>query len=578
MKTSAVAKVGAVLLGVMIGLAVLFGMACLCAAAIIPDARLAQWQGNVGVPGGIPVRSTISATLTPSGGDDTAQISAAMSACPAGQVVKLSAGTFNLSGTVGTFNKSNYTLRGAGMGQTILRYASGNGSVFQVRGNSNPWPPPQTTYPISAGAVKGSSTITVADATPFTVNASMVIATNPIPSWGHNLGFLGNPSTDQNQTYGVSFHVVSKTATTVTFEPACPYDFTTVPNRQVVAIPYTGSNMVSGVGLEDLTIDCDGSQDFTAVWWENVYGCWTKNVEIAHSYSRQIYHLFAIRCEVRHCYTHDVQAVGPNHEGIALNADCSWNWFEDNITNAGGAPAIEFSDGTHHDSCNVVSYNYCVNTDPNFWDISFSHGSGGMLNLAEGNVLRRFEDDGYFGGSAYGTLLRNAIPEMVLLKHFTVYYNFVGNVLGLGWPYPPNLTRVYDTEVSNYWSSGLFPIYELGYPNIGNPQHDGTFIGPTNPPDYSALPNLLEQTQQLDRNVKATLIRHGNWDAANNAVVWDAGIPDHNIPASFLYAAKPAWWDADLAWPPIGPDLNPMVGHIPAECRYTGACEPDNPD
>jgi len=539
-------------------------------AEIIPSSRTAPWQGNVGVPGGIPTRTTIYRTLSPVVGDNGPRINEALKACPANQVVQLAAGTFNINGTVGTFKKSNITLRGAGQGQTILKLAAGStATVISIRGYS-PWPPPKTIYPITGGATKGSNTITVGNTVPFTPNATMVIATQPVPSWGHNLGFRGSPAYDSDPTYGITFRVVSKTHTTVTFEPACPYDFTTIGGRQVVAIPYTDSEMVSGVGIESLSIECEGSKDFSGIQMEQVYGCWIKDVELAHSYSRQFYFLFAIRNEVRQCYTHDVQAVGPNHEGIAFNADSSWNLIEDNICNAGGAPPIEFSDGTHHCSCNVAAYNYCVNTDPNFWDISMSHGSGGMFNLIEGNVFRRYEDDGYFGGSAYGTLFRNSIAEMVLLKHFTVYYNFVGNVLGLDWPVPSNLTRVYETEKSNYWSGvpkGEFPIYELGFPNIGNPSHDGTSIGPTNPPDYARLSGVLESCQQLDRNVKGTILRHGNWDAAHKGVVWDASISDHTIPNSLYLTGKPSWW-GDLPWPPIGPDRSPMVGLIPAQKRF----------
>jgi hypothetical protein len=129
---------------------------------------------------------------------------------------------------------------------------------------------------------------------------------------------------------------------------------------------------------------------------------------------------------------------------------------------------------------------------------------------------------------------------------------------------PPRV-RSYDAgEVPNYWNNGVWPIWELGYSNIGNADHNGTFLGPTTPPDHHALGNTLDQCQQLDRNVRATLIRHGNWDRVNNAVMWDPNIPDHTIPASMLYSSRPAWWDADFAWPPIGPDLTPIVGIIPA--------------
>ena len=85
---------------------------------VLPADRATTWNpGMMGV-GGIPVRSTVCFTLTPRGGalDDTAQIQAAINACPAGQVVQLAAGTFIInSGNFLLINKG-ITLRGAGPG------------------------------------------------------------------------------------------------------------------------------------------------------------------------------------------------------------------------------------------------------------------------------------------------------------------------------------------------------------------------------------------------------------------------------------------------------------------------------
>lgn len=76
----------------------------------------------------------------------------------------------------------------------------------------------------------------------------------------------------------------------------------------------------------------------------------------------------------------------------------------------------------------------------------------------------------------------------------------------------------------------------------GSGYADATF-GPITPPDYSALPKTLDGTQQQrDLKVKATLLRHGNWDSLNNAVIWDANIPDHTIPNSLYLTGKPSWW------------------------------------
>ena len=85
---------------------------------IIPADRRTVWQPGVTYNGGITNRTTVFTTLTPIGGgsDDTAAIQAACNACPAGQVVAFSAGTFIVNSTIDLTNCPNITLRGAGPG------------------------------------------------------------------------------------------------------------------------------------------------------------------------------------------------------------------------------------------------------------------------------------------------------------------------------------------------------------------------------------------------------------------------------------------------------------------------------
>ena len=82
-------------------------------AQIIPANRVTSWVPGVTYNGGIPSRTTIYKTLSPSGGDDTAAIQAALSGCPANQVVLLTAGVFKISGSGLSFVSPNCTLRGA---------------------------------------------------------------------------------------------------------------------------------------------------------------------------------------------------------------------------------------------------------------------------------------------------------------------------------------------------------------------------------------------------------------------------------------------------------------------------------
>ena len=539
---------------------------------IIPPNRTAPWQGNVGVPGGIPTRTTIWKNIvTDLGADPTGQVDAApiinraISSCPAGQVVYMPAGTFLIASGIYQTNKSNFTLRGAGQGQTILHIAS-NGSTIYNSGTL-PWPPPSTGPVITSGATRGSNTITVADTSDFAPD--MLFKISPAtPTWAHNLGGFS----DTNRFMGGIFKVRSKTANTITFDPPCPFDFSGM--SPIAISPGIGAATIQGIGYESFTIDMsDVTANVWSIQFQMAWGCWIKDVEFKNNPGRIIYMSDVARCELRESYTNVSAQTIPNHEGLDFGNDASWCLIEDNIVSPGGPPIV-FGDGAGgHCIGNVVAYNYVTSVQPGTWDATFNHGPHNMLNLCEGNVFQNsFKDDGYFGSSSHNTLFRNFIRHQVTLKHFCNYYNVVGNILG-GMSAPPPLVRVYESEVANYWDEDLYPIYELGFPNIGNADYTGT-LGPTTTPAYHSLPNTLEGCQQLDRNVKATLLRHGNFDYVNNAVIWDATISDHAIPNSLFYSSQPSWWTSGLSWPPIGPDLTPMRGRIPAQVRYEAMSTP----
>src|ERR1700746_1830358 len=70
---------------------------------VIPASRTIDWS-QVGVPGGIPNRTTIHPTLTQidnTGATDvTRALQSALDACPRDQVVLLPPGTFRIDGTI----------------------------------------------------------------------------------------------------------------------------------------------------------------------------------------------------------------------------------------------------------------------------------------------------------------------------------------------------------------------------------------------------------------------------------------------------------------------------------------------
>lgn len=271
-------------------------------------------------------------------------------------------------------------------------------------------------------------------------------------------------------------------------------------------VPHSTSS-IDGAGIEDLTLNLNDSAGlFCAVFLEQAWGRWFRNVEVRNSNSHQLFLANVSASEIRHCYTNSTKSGGPSHEGIDLEEDCCWNLIEDNIIYNGGFSGIFRGDSRGGCQGNVIAYNYCGGVDVGSpetggADISFSHGPHNVLNLAL--------------------------------------------------------------------------IYRLGYPNMGNTDYDGTSFGPTTPANYASMSFISGEAQELDLNVKASLLRHGNYDYANNAVVWEPAIPERILPFSLFRSAKPAWF-GDRAWPPIDPahPENCTIASIPAGYRFVRGTEP----
>jgi len=147
----------------------------------------ANWQmaGMLSV-GGIPNRTTVCATVSPlgSGQDDTADIQNAINACPLGQVVSLSAGTFTIAeGNYVLLNKG-ITLRGAGAGVTTLQRTDG-AQLGNYAPGSNPSPMiivgPQrygnaeTATTLTADGAQGAYSVQVASTAGFSVGQIVLL-------------------------------------------------------------------------------------------------------------------------------------------------------------------------------------------------------------------------------------------------------------------------------------------------------------------------------------------------------------------------------------------------------------------
>ena len=167
---------------------------------IIPTERTFAWNPGLMSKGGIPNRTAVCATLSPSGRDDSAVIQAQLNRCPSGQVVMLAPGTFVVNKHL--LIHSAITLRGSGAGTTILRKTNGakarteqfrpvDPGTYQydaqpvvIIGPSR-WPGPDrsTAQNLTADGTPGSHSVTIANATGYTAGQFVLLDETSGASW-----------------------------------------------------------------------------------------------------------------------------------------------------------------------------------------------------------------------------------------------------------------------------------------------------------------------------------------------------------------------------------------------------------
>jgi len=547
--------------------ALLVAVAALAQTALavdpLPASRKYDWT-YTGVPGGIPNVTNICATFSSTA--TAAQINSALNACANG-VVYLNAGTYSsLGGTINVI-KSGVVLRGAGADQTILQ---GSMPVEMLTGAYYSSQPLGTA--VTAGGAKGTFTITLASVSGISVGSIILIdKTDPAYVQGPQAPRL---SRQHNAVTGIN-------GTTLTVRNPWVTDFS---SGSGAALRATSAAWPKLVGVENLKIDHTGFSGGTGFNIQGCDSCWIKGVEL---YNCPGYHVVAIATlnfEFRDSYLHKNDAEIPNRSGLGVysNNNTSWgaandNWkIENNIFDL-LFPAIELQNG---DNAFYIGYNFFygslgsgTNGLSGFqvsWTMD-SHGGGDYANLWEGNIGEMFGNDGYWGGDVGSVAFRNHLTAVnrhdpttatqtasagAKLKRLTYFTSMIGNVMG-------NSLATYNAyEQSPSGGCPYVAPYELGYPNIGNCDlsDSGDAWNPT--PDIT----------YPDANVKGTLFRWGNYDYYNKSVLWNsAEVPtvdtlgggtfavpvpaDHILPSSYYYSARPAWFNAGVPWPPIGPDV-----------------------
>jgi hypothetical protein len=530
---------------------------------IIPPERMIDWAP--GIPGGIPVYPD-GPSVTDHGadgtdeGDDSAAFEAAIDACPEGQAVVVPAGTYYLSSGL-SIGKS-IVLRGEGPASSRLIATGSSGGIVALEGFSSGDP-----VAVTGGTEKGSTSVTVANASDLSAGDYVRIhqdnnALVDTVGCGGECTWCGDDwPNDPDHTMSQIVPVTAVDGNTLTLGRSLYTAFEAGNNPELK--PYF---MLERAGIEDIYLEMetpgDGERDIVNLS-ECAY-CWLRNVETSRARNAHVRLTHSYGCEIRDSYFHHGHGDygGGWAYGVFLFGSNSDNLIENNVFHVTRHAMVYEGGG----SGNVFGYNYSKDPQGNvgshwlFSDVS-THGAHPYMNLWEGNIAAHVSLDNEWGSSSHNTLLRNWIenqaappddPDIYTGLHAVevmannIYENFVGNVLChegcTGTVEPPEM------EDETIWTLG----YECD--------------GDSGPPD--------------DPEAAETILRHGNFNYIDNAAQWDPAIADHAIPSSYYLDARPGFFEC-RPWPAIGPDLDPLVGSLPAKDRFEGVTypcgEPDEP-
>ena len=552
-----------------------FGRACSRTAsppaatgALIPADRLTVW--NPGIPGGLPVRNAVCASIDAStygGGaqDATAGIQAALDGCPEGQVVVLSAGTFAISRTLQI--TKGIVLRGQGPSLTKILIPVGTNANLVTIGTQ--WFKFTQSTNLAGDAVKGTRTVRLAN-NPGLAPGEIVLVdqvTNPeITEWSTNSP-PGHPSrtwfTRPDRPVGQVMEIESASGNTVTFTTPFHIGFQTAYAAQLSRFSHDDNGPVAHVtkyaGLEDLYVG-GGSGGQGNVWLSNAAYSWIKNVESDYQDGASISIAASFRCIVRDSYVHSTQKPTPGGGGYGFSF--SWysadNLLENNISwNMNKVMVMRASGGG-----NVIAYNYMedgwIDSSPVWVEVGLnaSHMTTPHYELFEGNESFNFDGDNTWGNSVYITVFRNHLtakrrsiaplllidaqnPRAIGLMEGHKWYSFVGNVLGAPNQIPAPLNS-YTYDAPFPWRDDPVGLWRLGY----------------NPENWNAPPDV---------NVTGTVLRQGNYDYATNQVHWANG--PQQLPLSLYLTSKPAFFGSN-PWPWVDPTGTPTLYTLPARARF----------
>jgi hypothetical protein len=560
-----------------------------------------QWAATQFVSGGAVGTATATRAAA-----NAAAINAAISGCTSGQVVKIDAGTWHSAGLL--IGVSGITLRGSGADQTILIFddkngcggvfgdvclSNGDGEYSQGPGGTANWT--GTTEGGAGVYPQGATHLTISGASGSTLQVGMTMYIDQLEDTsdtgnvyvaqissgaGQTCVSCNNPGrTNRGQTQLVLVTGISGSTVTVT-----PGIY--MPNWRASQSPgaWWGTYLpTTEDGVENMTLDSSNVVSGGGiVSFYNCLYCWEKGTRSLSAKDSHVKFWYGSMFDtVRDSYFYGSQGHGSSTQSYGVDGYTgSNNLVENNIFQHISADIV-----MEDEQGSVFGYNYSIDpiniAEPS-WILptNVMHAPGNDYNLAEGNDNVLMQQDDIHGPSDFITYFRNRLSGWnpgILFQSIPIYdmawsryTNAVGNVLGQA-GFHNNYVSVPNDGLANMLC--YHSIFVLG--KGGN-----------------CVDNAVGSGPQSDSLVPSTIVRWGNYDTVNAAVLECTGThaptanclsdergdgapvypglanPSTSFPASFYSANYSAFWSTSFGtppYPPIGPDVSD--GNMP---NYSG--------
>jgi len=565
----------------------------------------ANWKkaGMLSV-GGILNRTTqCGSTINPRGNgqDDTSNIQNAINSCPNDQFVKLAAGTFTLpEGKTLYIERKSITLRGAGLGKTILHRTGGAtmGSYFPGSQQSHlialgRGVDSSAGTALSSDAVQGGTTVQVANTSGFQVGQFVLLneasgaSWQPDPLWtqyqiwaspdgrvvwqkhkpqgpADDFGSSSYPSDSGSAGCWFSFcdrptnevkQIKSIAGNTITFDSPVMISYRVANQAKL----YYLTNMTTNAGVEDLTMEY---ADNANIRIEGCAYCWMKNSESRFYLNGGVTISASFRVQLDGNYFHE--AAWPVNGGAGYNIMLNWESSEILIQNNISMLANKVIVAQSAGAGSVVAYNYMDDAYINdqTWvetGINASHMVGPHHVLFEGNLSFNAESDSTHGNSIYMTFFRN------YLTGFRAPFKSLGGPTYDDTKGCCGLLRAASPHTYSYWFSFLGNVF--GTPGKMNGWVYEDNGGPNRFPKTSiwALGWMDISPQGTDPKVPPSTIRNGNYDFVTNSQKWATDDTAHALPDSMYLDSAPSFFSG-YTWPWVDPS-NGTIKTLPAKAR-----------